>query len=196
MFPFLTISIIFMLVLAFFRKRSTDKQNEVQQQFWEQENLANSTLRQDISKLEYISIPLDKLPLSLESEAVETIRALANQKIINLSTYTNTELKLKYGIANLDILSEYESNFFTLEKSLESYASELLAADRSSDAQKILEYAVAIGSDVSNIYLMLAELYKAQDHNDRLSWLIAEASKLKTLTKDSLIVKLNAICDR
>lgn len=196
MFPFLTISIIFMLVLAFFRKRSTDKQNEVQQQFWEQENLANSTLRQDISKLEYISIPLDKLPLSLESEAVETIRALADQKIINLSTYTNTELKLKYGIANLDILSEYESNFFTLEKSLESYASELLAADRSSDAQKILEYAVAIGSDVSNIYLMLAELYKAQDHNDRLSWLIAEASKLKTLTKDSLIVKLNAICDR
>ena len=150
MFPFLTISIIFMLVLAFFRKRSTDKQNEVQQQFWEQENLANSTLRQDISKLEYISIPLDKLPLSLESEAVETIRALADQKIINLSTYTNTELKLKYGIANLDILSEYESNFFTLEKSLESYASELLAADRSSDAQKILEYAVAIGSDVSN----------------------------------------------
>ena len=196
MFPFLTISIIFMLVLAFFRKRSTDKQNEVQQQFWEQENLANSTLRQDISKLEYISIPLDKLPLSLESEAVETIRALADQKIINLSTYTNTELKLKYGIANLDILSEYESNFFTLEKSLESYASELLAADRSSDAQKILEYVVAIGSDVSNIYLMLAELYKAQDHNDRLSWLIAEASKLKTLTKDSLIVKLNAICDR
>lgn len=193
MFPFLTISIIFMLVLAYFRKKSTDKQNEVQQQFWEQENLANSTLRQDISELEYISIPLDKFPLDTESEAAETIRGLSNQKIINLSNYTNTELKLKYGIANLDTLSEFESNYFTLEKALESYASELLADERTSDAQNVLEYAVTIGSDISNIYLMLAEIYKEQDNLDRLSWLITEASNLKTLIKDSLVQKLNDI---
>lgn len=182
-----------MLVLAYFRKKSTDKQNEVQQQFWEQENLANSTLRQDISELEYISIPLDKFPLDTESEAAETIRGLSNQKIINLSNYTNTELKLKYGIANLDTLSEFESNYFTLEKALESYASELLADERTSDAQNVLEYAVTIGSDISNIYLMLAEIYKEQDNLDRLSWLITEASNLKTLIKDSLVQKLNDI---
>lgn len=196
MFPFLAISIIFMLVLAFFRKKSSNKQNEVQQQFWEQENLANSTLRQDISELEYINIPLDKFPLDPESETADTIRSLADQKVINLSSYTNTELKLKYGVANLDTLSEFESNFLTLEKALEAYASELLAAERSSDAQKVLEYAVTIGSDISNIYLMLAAIYKEQDAIDQLSWLIGEASKLDTLVRDSLIQKLNAIYEQ
>ena len=76
------------------------------EEFLEQESRANSVRKADISALPYVEIPLDELPLDALSACgysalAEELRALASVKILNLSMYTNTELKLMYGPAPL-----------------------------------------------------------------------------------------------
>ena len=47
-----------------------------------------------------------------------TIEALKEKKILNLSGFTNTDLKLEYGVGNLTELTDYDNNYVTLSRSL------------------------------------------------------------------------------
>ena len=46
------------------------------------------------------------------------IEALKEKKILNLSGFTNTDLKLEYGVGNLTELTDYDNNYVTLSRSL------------------------------------------------------------------------------
>ena len=79
--------------------------------FWDKERKANSTVIKDIGNLDYITIPLDKIPVKLETSTEKAIFSLAEKPMLNFVGMSNTDLKLAYGTANLDILTEYENNF-------------------------------------------------------------------------------------
>ena len=57
--------VIFVLVLAYFRKKGTEAQKQVEASFWEREQKANHVRRQDISGLPYITIPLDNFTMGI-----------------------------------------------------------------------------------------------------------------------------------
>ena len=102
----LGIFIFVVFLFSYLRKRSTREQREAQEQFWQRENEANHTRRQDISGLPYINIPLEQFPVGIfEDDALKEdekkLLALSEKKILNLGGITNTELKLLYGAANL-----------------------------------------------------------------------------------------------
>ena len=113
------------------------------------------------------------------------------QKILNLGAKTNTELKLEYGLANLNILTAYEQNFNTLCQTLLSYATALMQAEQNAAAQTVLEYGIEIGSDMSQNFLLLADLYRTNGTPERISELIEKAEQLDSLMKNSILDKLN-----
>ena len=100
-------------------------------------------------------------------------------------------MKLEYGLANLNILTEYEQNFNTLCQTLLSYATALMQAEQNAAAQTVLEYGIEIGSDMSQNFLLLADLYRTNGTPERISELIEKAEQLDSLMKNSILDKLN-----
>lgn len=175
---------------------SDSKRRNEEKNFWSRENKANSVRRQDISKLDYIKIPVDSLPVDklreqgLSKYADELMR-LSNEKIINLSDYTNTDLKLMYGPANLNDLTKYDMNYTLLIRLLNNIGNDLSSHENL--AATFLEYAVSIGSDITSTYTTLGEIYKSQNENDKLAALIATAEKITSLSGPTIVEKLNSI---
>lgn len=193
---FLGLFIIICSILSLLRKKHTKRQNNISDKFWEKERIANQTRRQDISDLPYITIPLEKFPIGiLENDTIKEceniLSELSEKRILNLGTQTNTDLKLAYGSANLSSLTEYEQNFTTLCQTLVTYASALLSEEQPSSAQTVLEYGISIGSDVSQNFLLLADIYKSQGAVEKIEELIVTAEQLDSLMKHSILEKLN-----
>lgn len=192
---FLGLFIFFIFLLAYFRKKSTNAQKEIEEAFWNRENEANHTRRQDISGLPYITIPLEKFPMDIcDNENLKdyehTLTTLSTRKILNLNNQTNTDLKLKYGPANLEELSEYDQNFATLCSTLVSYATALMELGYGQEAQTVLEFGISCGSDHSQNYLMLADLYLEQKNADAFRSLVEQAKALDSPMKASILKRL------
>lgn len=176
-------------------KRSHGQSHE---EFLEQESKANSVRKADISALPYIEIPLDELPLDSLSACgfaplAEELRALASLKILNLSMYTNTELKLMYGPANLAALSDCDDAYTSLIILLNKIGASLLEAGRPEDAERFLSFAISIGSDITTSYTMLATLYAEKHDTDRINQLIRSAASITSLSSRTIQNKLHAI---
>lgn len=189
-FPFFSMFFILILILTFLLRRSSKSQETVEKQFWDREREANATRRKDISNLDYITIPLDKFPLTLHSRHEQTLQELSGQKILNLTGYSNTDLKLMYGPANLETLSSCDANFTRLVNALDGYAKELLESGQTGEAKTVLEYAVSIYADAGSIYTMLANIYKEEGQSEKISELISSAEELRSLSKQNIIEKL------
>lgn len=151
MFPFLAISIVFCLLLSFYIRKNDTAQQKVQDEFWEKERLSNTVRKKDISKLDYITIPLDKIPVKLETSTEKAIFSLAEKPMLNFVGMSNTDLKLTYGTANLDILTEYENNFLEYVALLPDYATELAEAGEIEAACILLEAAANANADSRKI---------------------------------------------
>ena len=158
MFPFLAIFIIFCIVLAYYIRKNDSSQQQVEDAFWEKERLSNAVRKKDISKLDYITIPLDKIPVKLHTSTEEAIFALAEKPMLNLIGISNTDLKLQYGTANLDILTEYENNFIDFVALLPDYATELIEAGEIETARMLLEFAVSVNADSRKIDNLLTSI--------------------------------------
>ena len=158
MFPFLAIFIVFCLVLNFYIRRNDSTQQKVMDEFWDKERKSNAVRKKDISKLDYIIIPLDKIPVKLETSTEKAIFALAEQPMLNLIGISNTDLKLEYGTANLEILTQYENNFLDFVALLPDYTLELSGAGEKEAALMLLEFAVSVNADSRKIDNQLAAL--------------------------------------
>ena len=126
MFTFLIIFAIFLIILNVTIRKNDSKQNKCEEDFWEQERQANFARRKDISNLQYLTIPIEKIPHNLHTQAEEILVNLSNCKMLNLAGITNTELKLTYGAANLEELSEYDDNFTRFVQAVSTYAADLV----------------------------------------------------------------------
>lgn len=158
MFPFLALFIIFCLVLTFYIRKNDASQQKVLDDFWEKERQSNAVRKKDISKLDYITIPLDKIPVKLCTSTEEAFFALAEKPMLNLNGISNTDLKLQYGTANLEILSEYDNNFLDFVALLSDYATELIEAGEIESARTLLEFAVSVQADSRKIDRLLESL--------------------------------------
>ncbi|MBE5943949.1 MAG: hypothetical protein E7258_03415 [Lachnospiraceae bacterium] len=177
----------------FNRKVASDKKA-----FWAKESEANNVRRADISALDYIPIPLETLPIQAALDAglnalIDTLKYLAEQKILNLSQYTNTELKLMYGPANLDTLSTCDEHYTNLIKTLNDLGVELFSQDKRHIAKAFLEYSISIGSDITATYVTLGTIYYDENDMTALDSLITKSEEITTLSGTTIKTKLNNI---
>lgn len=193
MFPFLAIFITFCLILTYYIRKNDADQQKVQDEFWEKERLANAVRKKDISKLNYITIPFEKLPVKLNTSIEKKLYELADKPMLNLTGISNTDLKLTYGTANINILSEYDTNFSDFVSFLPDYIEELLEAGYLDSAQLLLEFAIDCNADSRKIYEQLATIYKSQKQFEKFQALYDYAEQLPDLTKKSVLNMLSAM---
>ncbi|MBQ7776997.1 MAG: hypothetical protein IJ379_13860 [Lachnospiraceae bacterium] len=149
-----------------------------------------------MDNLNYITIPLDKLPIHhhLDNETVEdcisTLTVLAERKIVNLTCISNTELKLTYGTANITALTEYDQNYTLLVTTLQKWADALYTLGDIEGTKTLLEYAVSVDSDVSKTYSLLASIYEQNGELSKITSLIETAEKLPSPSSKVIVRKL------
>lgn len=193
MIPFFIIFVAFIIILSVQIHRSNRAQEEVTRQFWEKENQANAVRKQDISNLDYITLPMELIPGNLGTLAETTLQAMDGVRMLNLTGLTNTDLKLRYGAANLETLSHYESAYVDMIAQLTIYARELTEAGDTDSAAKLLEFAADCGDDSRGVYLPLAKIYKDRGDDAALDRLMERAEKLESIGGTALLADLRQL---
>ncbi len=142
----------------------------------------------------YVRAPEHTAPLAEELATVESeLCKLADSRILNLTGISNTELRLTYGTANLELLTSYDQNFTVLIRTLQKWGTLLASAGRPNDAVTVLAYAVSVGSDIAGTYALLARLYKERGELSKIEELKVSAETLTTLMKPSILRDLEQI---
>ena len=185
------------VILAFFIARAVKKQEKSKKaedkSFWERERQSNSVRKKSLDSLDYIQIPLEKLPMGIMTENSriaeyqELIQELSKHPIVNLTGFSNTDLKLEYGTANITVLSEYDQNYTVLARTLQEWADLLLENNYTSEAQVLMEYAISTGTDVSRTYYKLAAIYDASGDIFQIEELVRKAEALRSLNSKAIV---------
>ena len=190
--PVLTSVVIFVILLFWFIKRSAKKSRDEMEAFISRENEANSARRQPIDDLPYITIPEELFLIKYNEsakmqEVMRNLDFLKDKKILNLTGISNTDLKLKYGAANLPELSECDERYTLLVRSLQSFAECLSENGSEQEAIRILEFSISTGSDILGSYTLLAGLYEKAGTPEKINTLKEKAVSLNSLTAPSIM---------
>lgn len=195
LFPYFIIIIV--LIQLKLRKNSKKESDSIKK-FWERESKANSVRKKNIDALDYITIPknmsFEKLETS-DSDIIKTrekLLSLREKKIFNLTGYTNTDIKMEYGVGNLTELSEYDDNYTTLVRTIAALGKLLMERDYIDEGVELLEFGIKCKTDISGNYTLLADYYRETEQPDKIKRLIRVAEQLKSLNRDIIVKKLES----
>ncbi len=186
---------LFCLWVFYESHRTVNIARKQKEAYFERERRANATRKKPLTDLKYVTVPED-LPYELHTDNddisayVRTIRELSDQKIVNFTGYTNTDLKLMYGAPNITKLSIYDQNYTTLVTVLQKWADVLLSLHEEEEAYRMMEYCISIGSDVGKTYYELAEHYLDIGNDEGYFDLIETAEGLRSFNKDNIAQNL------
>ena len=192
---------MFIGVLQYAIRKARSKNDRADKAFWKREAEANNVRRKSLDDVEYLLVEPDKLPTDVltddevVSDCIKNLRELAEEKIINLTGMTNTDLKLKYGVANLTYLSECDNRYTTLIQTLQKWSEYLWEKGQTDAAVQIMEYEVSIKSDAPSIYRRLASYYSKRGEKEKIQSLIKTVEDMNLITTKSLIADLNGYLD-
>ena len=198
-FPIFTTLAIIFAAFSIYMRHSGRKIDSDIKMLRERELEANSVRKQPLTDIEYIEPDFSKLPFDPEnpgdpddniSDYQKKLLSLNDKKIVNLSGVSNTDLKLKYGVANLDYLSSCDENFLELVKYLYLWGNALYEQGRIQEAKQVLEYGVSVHSDVKGNYRLLAQIYADEFDFCSIELLTADAEKLTAPNRDSIVKML------
>lgn len=198
-FPLLASFIVFGITLTYGMRKASRRKEQQDDSFWDREREANTTLRKPLDDLVFVEVPLEDLPFGVlaDNEIVEDcermIRTYENKKSVNLTGFTNTDLKFRYGAPNLQILTIYDNNYTQLIRTLHKWAEELLKNNYIAEAECILSYAISTGSDIIKSYELLAKIYADRQDTDALSKLRDAAEALNSMSKNVILRNLDSL---
>lgn len=192
-FPILASSIVFVIWLAIAINRSNSGGDKGKEAFWKKEIRADATEKKPLDDVVFITIPIDRLHVDImaddpkASEYIERFRYLSNEKVVNLTGISNTDLKLRYGAPNIEKLMRYDQNYTVLARTLQEYAQLLYDNGHISEAKDVLLFALETHTDVSGSYQLISKIYKSEGNSDAIRSLLPEAEKLNSIMKKHII---------
>ena len=200
LFPILGIVLVGMIALALRYRYLNKKMDNDNEAFYERERKANATPKKDISNLTYIKVPLEKFPIGqIEDDEIKVIEdklvALSEKDILNLVGKTNTDLKEEYGVPNFDKMQEVGENFNELTVTLVEYGNELILRNMLDEAISVLEYGIAIKTDVSKNYTLLGDCYKQKNQPRKIKVLREQAVRYDGIMRESIIRHLDELLE-
>ena len=182
------------------RNSKTNKSMEqIRDDFWTKERKANLTTRKTISDIDYIKIPINDLPIVAQTNDSELayiqskIIKLSKEPIANFTGYSNTDLKLKYGVGNINHIIECDTNFTAFATLMYEWGLYYYNQKQYQKAQQILEIAINQKSDVSKSFTLLAKIYIDSGQSDKIDTLIQIAQTLDTMVKNKIIESLKEL---
>lgn len=185
--------LILSLVIAVTLSKTKKQDASRQQDYWAREKEANNTRRKPLDDLDYIKLPLEKFPMTLLDDVPKVddykqiIQTLNESPIVNFTGINNTELKLRYGAPNIDLLTTYDQNYTLLVRTLQQWAQALYDAGYTEEACQLLEFAVSTGTDVSSTYRLLCEIYKKQNTPEKIGSLYPIAETLNSAMQKTIV---------
>ena len=191
--PFFASFIIFIIWLSYELSNARRRSAREQDSYWKREAAANNTRRKSLDGLNYIHIPFDSLPMDImkEDDAVaefhQTLRYLAESPIVNFTGYSNTDLKLKYGAPNINLLTRYDQNYTTLVHTLQKWADRLYESGYTAQTRQILEFAISTNTDVSGTYRILASIYSREGNREGIRHLLERAENLQSANRNVIV---------
>ena len=182
-------------IIGLLRARSARLDKKKRDDFFDKESEANSVRKADLSTLTYIAIDESLLNITSDDPAIRELLSALNElkdkKILNLTGISNTDLKLKYGAANMTDLTSYDDNFTSLCKILNSLGKAYFDCGDIATSKKFLEYAVGIRTDITESYTTLATIYRDNNEVAKIDDLKNIAASLNSLSKQTIILKLS-----
>lgn len=186
-------ALIFSAAVFLYILKSNRKDAHSQDDFWERERAANSTRRKPLDDLDYIKLPVEQFPMTLLEDVPKVedykqiILSLSELPIVNFTGISNTELKLRYGAPNIDLLISYDQNYTLLVRTLQQWAQVLYDNGYIDEARQLLEFSVSTGTDVSATYRLLCQIYREQNTPEKISNLYPIAEMLNSAMQKSIV---------
>lgn len=197
------LSIIFTLgFISILIRSSSSKTNKnretASKTFWDREREANFVRKKDISNLPYIVIPMESLPFQdTDNNDInryqDTIKRLADRKLLNLSNQTNTDLKLAYGAANFPFLMDCDNRYTELIRTLQQWGKALYNSSNLSGASTVLEFAIACKTDIAASYTLLGDIYSSSNSTEQIKSLLEAAKLMNSPNKNTVISYLKSL---
>jgi hypothetical protein len=196
-YPIFASFIIFILVVRHAIRRNRRLGEYAEKNFWERERAANEVRRKPLDDLVFIKPDMSSFPMDTmaDDETIADCKRLVNelseQKIVNLTGLTNTDLKFKYGVANLPLLMEYDDRYTLLVQTLQKWADRLWDNGFTEEAIPILEEQVRIKADITAVYRKLAAYYKNSGQPEKIPHLKEVADTLNSSSKNVILSSLD-----
>lgn len=192
-FPFLASFIVLIITITLASKQAEKKRRKKDQEFWEREQKANFVRKKSLDDLEYIAIPFDSFPMNTaaDDEIIASchrdLEGLRDEKIVNFTGFSNTDLKLEYGTANITPLSQYDQNYTLFVRTLQTWGKRLYDLGHHDEALTVLEYAIATRTDISSTYYLVASIYHDKGQDDKIKHLLLVAETLQSAMKNAIV---------
>lgn len=189
---FASVATLSIAIAVNIRKNKKD-QAAIEQDFWAREREANSTRRKSLDDLDYIRLPMETFPMTFLEDVPKVedykqiILTLKDLPIVNFTGISNTELKLRYGAPNIDLLTQYDQNYTLLVRTLQQWAQLLYDAGYLTEACQMLEFAVSTGTDISSTYRLLCRIYKEQHTPEKIGSLYPIAEVLNSAMQKTIV---------
>ncbi len=190
--------LLFIIWFQYQKRKSSKVEQDERASFIKRESEANLTRKQDISNLDYLSLPTTGLPLKNGRDKtlnhyIKTYLSYIDKKIINLSHYSNTELKEQFGLANLATLSQYDENFYSLTKLLNDWGLHLFEVNKLNEATQVLELAITIKTEITQCYVNLATIYAKQQRLEKIAFVKNSYSSLTESPSEKVLGELDKL---
>ena len=193
--------LIFIMWLFYEQHKNQKQEKKLSDDFWAREAEANRTRKKDISHLPLLHVQESEIPVAdTENESVlyyiDHIRDLIKSPMADLSEFSNTDLKLAYGVGNFKLLSEYDENFNNFLLALTNLARSYTENGFLSEAQDTYRLAFYYGSQKVSDYTGLANVYLQMEQPERVNELIQEVEASEHPHKVSIVQALQEVLMR
>lgn len=190
--------LVFVAWLFYEQKKQQKKMKKASDEFWAREDEANHTRKKDISHLPKIHVEENELPVvDTDDESVlyyiGQLKEIIKMPMMDLSEYTNTDLKLAYGVGNFKTLSDYDETFHNFLTDLSCMGRACSQAGLYETAIQCYEMAFRYGSTKLNDYKELAHIYLVLDDPGKVSELIQQVQNSKQPHKASIVDALKQV---
>lgn len=192
---------IFVAWLFYEQRKAKRIEEKMSKNFWARETEANQTRKKDISHLPLVEVDESEIPIVSTSDEtvlyyIGQLQKIIKEPMLDLSEYTNTDLKLAYGVGNFKTLSDYDEKFNSFLVNLTNLARAYSRAEFYKEAKDTYQMALHYGSRKVNDYTELADVYLKLDQPEQITQLITEVSNSDHPRKDSVIESLRSVLVR
>lgn len=196
--PFPSLFVCFLIFIAWMhyeKRKASREEKRRSDEFWQREEKANHSRNKDISDLPFFQADTDKIPMpQTNSENIshyqKQVLSTAKLPMMNLSQYTNTDLKLAYGVGNFKTLSDYDENFNHFLMNMSNLGKAYREADLLKEAASVYRLCLDYGSDKSTDYRALGSIYVSMKETGKLISLIDEVKQSDLPRRDALAASL------
>ncbi|MCH5252950.1 MAG: hypothetical protein J1F22_08255 [Lachnospiraceae bacterium] len=190
-------TLIFIAWLLYEQRKAQRADQIASEEFWVREEEANQARNKDISHLPRITVRESEIPTADTSDEainyyIGQIKQIIKEPLMDLSEYSNTDLKLAYGVGNFKTLSDYDENFNSFLMNLSNLARSYQAAGFHEKARDTYLLALQYGSFKLSDFSELAKVYLSMDQPENITGLISELEAGTHPRKDTVI---QGLCD-